>query len=226
VQGNNHTSGSIDAVTTAPSPRGITYAISSLTHSGANDSDVLASPASFVFSDLDVSERSRLLGRLCARIEALDDAAMGRERDDSLYVATDENFVTAIQAYRKAAAKLLGYKSDSITGLPGFKLRGSAIALHDEKQLQDMCDVFLSGSDYQVSSYGIINLAEAVMHILIEIGPRLLPSDVLNGVVTIEKVNRSLRALGDGRLELWDILIRHIRNLVLSNYGIAEEISR
>ncbi len=51
-------------------------------------------------------------------------------------------------------------------------------------------------------------------------------SDVLNGVITGEKVHRSMKRLGNCRLQMWNIIISHLKALVEKSSWSAEELSR
>ena len=51
-------------------------------------------------------------------------------------------------------------------------------------------------------------------------------SDVLNGVITGDKVHRSMKRLGNCRLQMWNIIIAHLKALVEKSGGSAEELSR
>lgn len=49
--------------------------------------------------------------------------------------------------------------------------------------------------------------------------------DILNGVITEDKVHRNMRKLGGGRLELWRLLTLHLRGLVAGMGAKPEELS-
>jgi hypothetical protein len=49
--------------------------------------------------------------------------------------------------------------------------------------------------------------------------------EILNGVITEDKVHRNLRRLGGGRRELWDVIAVHLKGLVSSQGAKPEELS-
>lgn len=51
-------------------------------------------------------------------------------------------------------------------------------------------------------------------------------SEILNGVITEDKVHRNMRRLGGGRMELWRALTIHLKGIVASGGAKAEELSR
>ena len=68
-------------------------------------------------------------------------------------------------------------------------------------------------------------VASTVLVILTEIGFQLFPKEALNGVVTLEKLQKQLKKLGGGRLEVLNAVTDHLSVAVGKNKTDPEELS-
>jgi hypothetical protein len=51
-------------------------------------------------------------------------------------------------------------------------------------------------------------------------------SDILNGVVSVEKLTKIHKKLGGGRFEIWTTMMNHLRKLIELKRITQEEISK
>jgi hypothetical protein len=128
------------------------------------------------------ADKIELLDRLCRRIEALDDVS--RERagagDASHRLRREDQFLTAIQAYRRAARTVMGYSSSSSSdrdrdrsGETGGETEAGEKFVPEI--LHELCRDALCGRERGLALHGIEAVAECVVHLAVEVGPFLLP---------------------------------------------------
>mmetsp|Transcript_14403 Transcript_14403/g.21600 ORF Transcript_14403/g.21600 Transcript_14403/m.21600 type:complete len:785 (+) Transcript_14403:74-2428(+) len=65
-----------------------------------------------------------------------------------------------------------------------------------------------------------------ILKVADEKGSYMLPSDLLNGVVSVEKVNKSHKKMGGHRAEVWTALTDHMRRIIESKRMSQEEICK
>lgn len=118
------------------------------------------------------AERIDIFDKLCRRLEVLDDVSREREViDPNQRLRRDEQYVTAIQAYRKASRAVMGFSSSS--DMPPSTNQDVKNPVPD--YLYDLCRAVSDGRERETALFGIEAVAEAIIHITVEIGSYLLP---------------------------------------------------
>lgn len=121
---------------------------------------------------ISTSERIELFDRLCRRLEILDDVSRERVVNETNHrLRRDEQFLTAIQAYRKAGRSVMGFSAS--TDMPAST--NQSIKNDVQDYLHDLCKAVVDGRERETALYGIEAVAEAILHLTVEIGPYLLP---------------------------------------------------
>lgn len=121
-----------------------------------------------------VTDRVELFERLCRRMDVLDD--ISRERDTAPKevdhgLRRDEQFLTAIQAYRRAGRVAMGYSASSVSPSRADMSVAASIPSH----LYKLCRAIIDGRERETALYGIETVAETIIRLVVEVGAFLLP---------------------------------------------------
>lgn len=121
---------------------------------------------------LSTEARIELVDKLCRRLEVLDDVSRERGVDDSdRKMRRDDQYMTAIQAYRKASRVVLGFSVS--TDVPAASENHAKTQV--PQYLHDLCKAIMDGRERETALFGIEAVAESLIHLSVEIGPYLLP---------------------------------------------------
>jgi len=94
----------------------------------------------------------------------------------------------------------------------------------DKTTLQFVSRAALLDRSLEVDAYSSWHWAAAALVIVSEKGGEVLSIDVLNGVVSLDRLSKEHKRRGDGRSEFWSLITGHLQRLVQSRIIDATEI--
>jgi len=109
-----------------------------------------------------------------------------------------------------------------------LNLQGLSISI-----LQSIINDSLRGTSTNTIDSSNFTYFTTLIHLVLQTkGSDLIPFDVFNGLVTVDKVKKELKRLGIGRIELWNAAFCHVSNIlkiltkiVFRNANLVQELA-
>jgi hypothetical protein len=146
------------------------------------------------------------------------------------------NLQDCVQIVTSLAAKLENYfvvceKNQSVESIPYLKplsLQGLSMSI-----LQSIINDALRGTSTNSVDASTLSYFTTLVQLVLQTkGTDLLPFDVFNGLVTVDKVKKELKRLGIGRIELWNAAFSHVSNIlkiltkiIFRNANLVQELA-
>ena len=146
------------------------------------------------------------------------------------------NLQDCVQIVTSIALKLENFfsfceKNQSIDSIPYIKpldLQTLSVSI-----LQSIINDSLRGTSTNVVDGSNLNYFTTLIQLILRTkGADLIPFDVFNGLVTVDKLKKELKRLGIGRIELWNATFSHMGNIlkiltkiVFRNANLVQELA-
>jgi hypothetical protein len=125
--------------------------------------------------------------------------------------------------------RMLGIFFEFLESLPGTGINSDLVNAYNSADIESLLlstasDLLSSAISKPITVQPYV-VASTVLVILTEVGFQLFPKEVLNGVVTLDKVQKALKKLGGGRLELLNVILDHLSTAVAQHLADADEMA-